>query len=327
MIGGNAYYLVYLYIQGSITIGDFSLIVGLSISLGHQMWFTMEQVGVLNQAMGKCKQSLSALMVESEVKDISGASDLVVTKGRIAFESVQFHYKGNDLIFEDTSVVIEAGQKVGLVGCSGGGKSTFVNLILRLYDVTAGCIQIDGQAIQEVTQESLRTNIAMIPQDPSLFHRSILDNIRYGNTDATDEAVIEAAKKAHAHAFISQLPQTYDSLVGERGVSLSGGQRQRIAIARAILKDAPILILDEATSQLDSVTENEIQSSLKELMLGKTTIVIAHRLSTLLSMDRILVFDQGNIIEDGPHIDLIRKEGLYKKLWEAQIGGFLLEDL
>jgi ATP-binding cassette subfamily B protein len=198
-----------------------------------------------------------------------------------------------------------------------------VNLILRLYDVTEGCILIDGQDIRDVTQESLRASIAMIPQDPSLFHRSLMENVRYGRTDASDEDVIEAAKRAHAHEFIRTLPQGYASLVGERGVKLSGGQRQRIAIARAILKNAPILILDEATSQLDSVTEILIQESLWSLMQGKTTIVIAHRLSTLLQMDRILVFDRGKIVEDGTHQELLSKVGLYKILWDAQVGGFL----
>ena len=192
--------------------------------------------------------------------------------------------------------------------------------------MTDGAILIDGQDISGVTQDSLRENIAMIPQDPSLFHRSLMENIRYSRTSASDEEVIEASKKAYCHDFIVKLPQGYDSLVGERGVKLSGGQRQRIAIARAILKNAPILILDEATSQLDSVTEKLIQKSLWELMQGKTTIVIAHRLSTLLHMDRILVFDKGKIIEDGTHDELLAKSGLYKSLWDAQVGGFLLEE-
>ena len=226
-------------------------------------------------------------------------------------------------LFEKESVSIEAGQKVGLVGYSGSGKSTFVNLILRLYDVKNGSILIDDQDIKNVTQSSLRNSIAMIPQDPSLFHRSLMENIRYGSMSATDEDVVLAAKKAHAHEFISALPQKYDSLVGDKGVKLSGGQRQRIAIARATLKNAPILILDEATSQLDSVTENLIQESLLELMKNKTTIVIAHRLSTLLHMDRILVFDKGKIVEDGTHSELFAKSGLYKHLWDAQVGGFL----
>ncbi len=209
------------------------------------------------------------------------------------------------------------------MGYSGSGKSTFVSLILRLYEVTDGRILIDGHDIKDITEDSLRRNIALIPQDPSLFHRSIMDNIRYGRTDATDEEVIEAAKSSHAHEFISRLPEGYQSLVGERGVKLSGGQRQRIAIARAILKKAPILILDEATSQLDSVTESYIQESFGALMQGKTTIVIAHRLSTLLHMDRILVFDKGKIVEDGTHHELLKSGGLYKTLWDAQVGGFL----
>lgn len=198
---------------------------------------------------------------------------------------------------------------------------------MRLYDVSDGSILIDGQNIKSVTQDFLRNNIAMIPQEPSLFHRSLIENIRYGKIGASDKAVISAAKKAHADEFISQLPEGYESLVGERGIKLSGGQRQRIAIARAILKKAPILILDEATSQLDSVTEAMIQESLWELMQGKTTLVIAHRLSTLLHMDRILVFDKGEIVGDGTHTELLANNKLYKKLWDAQVGGFLGDDV
>ena len=212
---------------------------------------------------------------------------------------------------------------MGLVGYSGSGKSTFVNLILRLYDVTDGAIFIDEQNIRDITQDSLHENIAMIPQDPILFQRNLMDNIRYGRIDATNEEVIESAKEAYAHEFIIKLPQGYDSLVGERGIKLSGGQRQRVAIARAALKNAPIMILDEATSQLDSVTEALIQGSLWKLMQNKTTIVIAHRLSTLLHMDRILVFDKGKIVEDGTHDNLLAKNNLYKKLWDAQVGSFL----
>lgn len=323
MMGFSAYFLVYLYGKDLVTIGDFALILGLSMRVGHMTWYTMSFVDQLNEAIGKCKQSLSALLIESEITDRLDAHDLQVNQGQIRFEKVKFHYKGAEPLFQNKSVSIEAGQKVGLVGYSGGGKTTFVNLILRLYDVTEGHILMDGQNIRDVTQDSLRASIAIIPQDPSLFHRSLMDNIRYGKTDARDEDVIEAAKRAHAHEFIRTLPQGYDSLVGERGVKLSGGQRQRIAIARAILKNAPILILDEATSQLDSVTESHIQESLWELMQGKTTIVIAHRLSTLLHMDRILVFDRGEIVEDGTHQELLTKGGLYKTLWDAQVGGFL----
>lgn len=266
---------------------------------------------------------MNALVIPHDIKDKSNASQLVVTQGRIEFSKVKFHYQGGYSLFQNKSVTIEPGQKVGLVGYSGSGKSTFVNLILRLYEVVDGQILIDGQNLAEVTQESLRQAIAMIPQDPTLFHRSLMDNIRYGRTDATDEEVILASRKAHAHEFISLLPEGYKTLVGERGVKLSGGQRQRIAIARAILKNAPILMLDEATSQLDSITESNIQESLWDLMQGKTTLIVAHRLSTLLHMDRILVFDKGHIIEDGTHTELLNRGGLYKTLWDAQVGGFL----
>jgi ATP-binding cassette subfamily B protein len=241
----------------------------------------------------------------------------------IEFDQVCFNYQSSNALFVNQSIKIESGQKVGLVGFSGGGKTTFVNLILRLYDINSGRILIDGCDISKVTQDSLRSHIGMIPQDPSLFHRTLMDNIRYGDINATDEDAINAAKRAHAHDFIEKLPNGYDSLVGERGIKLSGGQRQRIAIARAMLKNAPILILDEATSALDSVTEHLIQASLWELMCSKTSLVIAHRLSTLLHMDRILVFDKGCIIEDGKHSELIAQNGVYKNLWDAQVGGFL----
>lgn len=209
------------------------------------------------------------------------------------------------------------------MGFSGSGKSTFVNLILRFYDLEGGRILIDGQDIAQVTQDSLHSQIAMIPQDTSLFHRTLMENIRYGRLDATDEEVLQASQKAHCHEFIAQLYEGYDALVGERGVKLSGGQRQRIAIARAILKNARIVILDEATSSLDSLTEKYIQESLRQLMAGRTTIVIAHRLSTLRDMDRILVFHEGQVIEDGAHEELLRNGGHYAKLWDMQAGGFL----
>ncbi len=265
MMGFTVFALVKLYGKGLVTIGDFALILGLSMETGHMTWFLMSEVDHFNKAAGKCKQSLISLIVPLEIQDKADTTALNCAHGQITFNNVKFHYKGTEPLFQNKSIEIKAGQKVGLVGYSGGGKSTFVNLILRLYDVTDGAILIDGQDIRDVTQDSLRENIAMIPQDPSLFHRSLMENIRYGRIDATDEEVIEAAKKAHAHEFISALPQGYDSLVGERGVKLSGGQRQRIAIARAILKNAPILILDEATSQLDSVTESLIQESLLKL--------------------------------------------------------------
>jgi ATP-binding cassette subfamily B protein len=323
MMAFSAFFLVHLYGKGLVTAGDFALILGLSMETGHMTWFLMSEVDQFNKAAGKCKQSLISLIVPLEIQDKPNAKALNCTQGKVTFANVKFHYKGTQALFQNKSIEIQAGQKVGLVGYSGGGKSTFVNLILRLYDVTDGAILIDGQDIRDVTQDSLRESISMIPQDPSLFNRSLMENIRYGNKDASDAEVIRAAKGAHAHEFIANLPQGYDSLVGERGVKLSGGQRQRIAIARAILKNSPILILDEATSQLDSVTEGLIQGSLWELMQNKTTIVIAHRFSTLLNMDRILVFDKGKILEDGSHSELLAKAGLYKSLWDAQVGGFL----
>lgn len=324
MMGCAIYFLVHFYNQGIVTSGDFVLILGLSMELGYMMWHSMLIVDDFSQAYGECKQCLYALMITPEIQDKENAKPLVCNHGQITFDKVKFHYKGTKPLYENISIKINSGQKVGLVGYSGGGKSTFVNLVLRLHEVTGGAILIDRQDISAVTQDSLRANIAMISQDPSLFHRSLMDNIRYGKTNATDEEVIEAAKKAHAHEFIDTLPDGYNSLVGERGVKLSGGQRQRIAIARAILKDSPILILDEATSQLDSVTETLIQESLLALMESKTTIIIAHRLSTLLHMDRILVFNKGKIVEDGSHDELLTNQnGVYKKLWDAQVGGYL----
>lgn len=326
MLGFMIYFLVYLFKQNMVTIGDFALILGITMEIAYITWFTMSQVNEFHLAIGKCKQSLANLIIPHEIKDKENAKELVVNEGEIHFSNVKFQYKGMEALFQNKSIKILGGQKVGLVGPSGGGKSTFVNLILRLFDVSAGKILIDGQDIREITQESLRKSIAMIPQEPTLFHRSLFENICYGNTEASYAEVIAAAKKGHAHEFITQLPNGYNTPVGERGVKLSGGQRQRIAIARAILKNSPILILDEATSQLDSVTEREIQESLWNLMQDKTTIVIAHRLSTLVRMDRILVFAQGNIVEDGTHTELLNKNGLYKKLWEAQIGGFILDE-
>lgn len=353
MMAFAAYFLVYLYGKGLVTMGDFALILGLSMETGHMMWFTMSEVDEFNKAAGRCRQSLKSLLLPHSIQDKLDAKPFQYKSGKITFDQVAFQYQDGKGLFQDLSVDILAGQKVGLVGYSGGGKTSLVNLLLRLYDIQAGSIQIDGQDIRDLTQASLRKAIAMIPQDTTLFHRSLMENIRYGRLESTEADVVEAAKRAHAHEFILQLPAGYDTLVGERGVKLSGGQRQRIAIARAFLKNAPILILDEATSQLDSLTESLIQSSLWDLMQStlssyepsagiirepnpkgitdvapfvsypKTVLVIAHRLSTLLHMDRILVFDKGKIVEDGPHSALIQQKGLYKTLWDAQVGGFL----
>ena len=320
---GFLLFLVHLHNCNVISPGDFALVFMVNFRIVGKLFELSHQLRDFITNWGSVDQALTLLKEAPEIQDAPSAGELVVNKGKIVFDNVNFNYKGAEPLFDDTAVTIEPGQKVGLVGYSGGGKTTFVNLILRLYDVTNGCVLIDGHDIKQVTQDSLRANIGMIPQDPSLFHRSLMENIRYGKIDASDEEVIEASKRAHAHEFIGKLSNGYKSLVGERGVKLSGGQRQRIAIARAILKNAPILILDEATSQLDSVTENFIQKSLKELMAGKTTIVIAHRLSTLLHMDRILVFDTGKIMADGTHSELLAKSSLYKTLWDAQVGGFL----
>ena len=308
---------------GYVSVGDFALILSINFSAVKILWNISEDIGKCTDVLGNIAQGLRIALLPIEIKDKAMASKLIVMRGQIDFEEVKFKYKDTEILFEKKSVTITPGQKVGLVGYSGSGKSTFVNLILRLFDIDAGAIKIDGQDIRDVTQDSLRDAIAIIPQDPSLFHRTLLENIHYGRLNANYAAIVEAAKKAHAHEFIIKLPAEYQTLVGERGVKLSGGQRQRIAIARAILKNAPILILDEATSQLDSVTEREIQESLSELMIGKTTIVIAHRLSTLLHMDRILVFKKGKIVEDGSHQELIKQAGLYKTMWDAQTDGFL----
>lgn len=321
----NLYFLLKGRQDGEITAGDFVFVLTVNLSVINAFWQLTSVFSQFSKLFGKVVQALRTIFIDTEIKDKKNVKSLLVSKGEIIFDSVQFWYKDTDILFQNESVVINSGQKVGLVGYSGSGKSTFVNLILRLFDISSGTILIDNQDISNVTQQSLRSAIGLIPQEPLLFNRSLMENIRYGAINATDIEVIEAAKQANAHKFIQDLPLGYNSLVGERGVKLSGGQRQRIAIARVILKNSPILILDEATSQLDSVTENEIQVSLSKLMEKKTTIVIAHRLSTLLNMDRILVFNQGKIVEDGTHKELLAIKGLYKTLWDAQVGGFLPE--
>jgi ATP-binding cassette subfamily B protein len=315
--------MIYLAKNNLITAGDFALVFMLNFTVVEYLFNFIWRIRELISMIGTCTQALETLEEESQIEDIKDAPDLKVTKGKIVFKNVKFHYKNASPLFNNKSVIINPGEKVGLVGYSGSGKSTFTSLILRLYDVTNGYILIDEQDIAKVTQDSLRKNIALIPQDPTMFHRSLMENIRYGRLDATNEEVIEAAKKAHAHEFIIQMLDGYDALVGERGIKLSGGQRQRIVIARAILKNAPILILDEATSQLDSITENKIGEALIEVMKDKASIVIAHRLSTIMNMDRILVFDNGKIVEDGTYEELLSKNGLFKQMWEAQTGGLL----
>lgn len=317
--GSSILLLLFLGDKGTITVGDFAFIFILSITVIDQIWFLTESLLVVGEQVGICEQAIDTIFTKHHQKENPSEVRLIITNGEIIFNHVNFGYR-KDNIIEDLSIHIPGGSKVGLVGYSGAGKSTMVQLITRLFDVQNGEILIDQQDISGVNRKSLREKIAFIPQLPSLFHRSIYENILYGKVDASYKDVIEASKKAHAHEFITSLPQGYDTVVGERGLKLSGGQRQRISIARAILKDAPILILDEATSSLDSLTEKLIQESLKIAMKNRTVIVIAHRLSTILSMDNIFVMDNGKIIETGNHEELINADGLYKALWDSQSG-------
>lgn len=312
--------LIYLASKGMLTVGDFTLIFILSHNIIEQVWSITEVYFRASEQLGVFNQAIKFLSQKPDIIDAPNANPLNIINGTIVFSRVNFYYTESQKLFEEKTLIINGGEKVGLVGFSGSGKSTFVNLIIRMFDVQKGDILIDNQSIRSVTLESLRKNIAFIPQDPTLFHRSIMDNIRYGKFDATDEKVIEAAKLAHVHEFVIQLPNGYKTLVGERGIKLSGGQRQRVAIARAILKDAPILILDEATSALDSVTESFIQESLKVAMKNRTVIVIAHRLSTIKALDRIIVFDKGHVIEEGTHQYLLEKGVIYPQLWNMQQG-------
>ncbi len=320
------WYMLSLWQEGLLSTGEVVFIFNTVWNITMMAWMAGLELPQLFKEVGVCRQALSIIQDSHDILDAKEAKPLVVSAGAISFEDVTFHYEGREPLFRKKNLYIAPGEKVGLVGFSGSGKTSLINLILRHYEIAEGVISIDGQDISLVTQNSLRSQIALIPQDPSLFHRSLMENIRYGRLDATDEEVQEAAQLAHCHDFILKMEGQYEALVGERGVKLSGGQRQRIAIARAILKNAPILILDEATSALDSVTEKEIQSGLDFLMQKRTTIVIAHRLSTLSNMDRILVFKEGQIIEEGTHVTLLHQGGYYAKLWEMQAGGFLPDE-
>jgi len=319
-------FLIWLYAHKKVTVGDFILIFGINNFLHNIIQDAMKQIRNFLEEFSVIKEALEVIDKVREVKDCK--EKLEVSKGEIIFEKVKFSYSEGSPLFSDKSVKIKAGEKVGLVGRSGSGKSTFINLLLRFYDVQEGKILIDNQDISKISQDSLHDAIGVIPQEAILFHRNLIENISYGNKEQLSkeellQKVMNSAQKASAHKFIEDMPGGYYSQVGERGIKLSGGQRQRIAIARTFFKNAPILILDEATSQLDSVNENMIQESLKSLMENKTTLVIAHRLSTLQMMDRILVFSNGKIVEDGCHEDLLGLNGYYKRLWSAQSGGVL----
>ncbi len=310
--------------QGLITAGDAVLVLALISQITGLLIFIGQSFQTAARSFGDIEEGLKEIVIPHEVTDSAYAKPLQLHAGMIIFNDVQYAY-GENKVFNNFNLAIEPGERVGLVGPSGAGKTTFMSLLLRQHDIDSGAILIDGQDISQVTQDSLRENIAVVPQEPLLFHRSIQENIAYGKPEASDEEIIAVAKKAQAHEFIKDLPEGYDTLVGERGVKLSGGQKQRVAIARAMLKDAPILILDEATSALDSESEVAIQKALHELMAGKTVVAIAHRLSTLREMDRIIVMEEGRVVEDGSHEELSHAHGTYQRLWEHQAGGFLQE--
>jgi len=322
---GTVYYALTLWDGGLIGVGDFTMSVGLALLIINDARNLTRRFLEFFEYVGNVANGVDTIVQPHEIVDAPGAVPLKISQGRIEFRNVCFGYEPNQPVFDGLNVVIEPGQRVGLVGFSGSGKSTFVSLMLRNYQPQSGQILIDGMDIQQALQDSLHEQVSLIPQDPSLFHRSLKENIGYGRLEADDAAIQAAARLANADEFINIMPEGYDSLVGERGVKLSGGQRQRIAIARVMLKDAPILILDEATSSLDSVTEKTIQENLDRAMGCKTVIAIAHRMSTIAHLDRILVFDKGRIVEDGGHEQLLAQHGVYYRLWTMQAGGFLPE--
>ncbi|HEX6243503.1 MAG TPA: ABC transporter ATP-binding protein [Polyangiales bacterium] len=314
---------VLLWSRGAIDVSRFVMSVSLSLLIIAEVRNLSRRFLELFDYLGNVGSGVRAIVRPHELVDGTQAADRPIERGAIQFDQVDFQYDEGAQVFDKLSVTIAAGQRVGLVGFSGSGKSTFVSLLLRLYDPQSGSIRIDGYDLRALTQESLHRQVGLIPQDPTLFHRTLRENIRFGRPGASDPEIEAAAVQALAHDFIVRLPGGYDAEVGERGVKLSGGQRQRLAIARVILKNAPLLILDEATSSLDTLTERAIQETLDRAMQGKTVIVIAHRLSTIAHLDRILVFSQGRIVEDGSHAQLLAKRGSYHALWSGQISGAL----
>lgn len=325
------YLAIQLWLEDAISVGAIAVALSLVLRLWGMSQWIMWEVSALFENIGTVQDGMQTVSVPRLIEDKPNAKDLNVTAGAVQFDNVNFFYAADRPVLKNFNLTIKAGEKIGLVGRSGAGKSTLVNILLRFYDLQSGKISIDGQDIATITQESLRRNIGMVTQDTSLLHRSVRGNIAYGRPDATDAMIAEAAQRAEADVFIPELSdskgrQGYDAHVGERGVKLSGGQRQRIAIARVMLKDAPILILDEATSALDSEVEAAIQENLYRLMEGKTVIAIAHRLSTIAAMDRLIVLDEGQIVEQGTHAELLEQNGIYAQLWQHQSGGFLTDD-
>ena len=318
------YFAVRWWQRDLLTVGDFVLIQSYLFSAVMLVWDFGRIMMRIYERLAEAEEMTEILSLPHGVVDKKGSKKLKVKSGEIKFEDVSFKYEDGEKVIKDFNLEVKPGQTVALVGLSGSGKSTLAKLLLRLYDVDSGRILVDGQNIAGVSQESLRHSISLVPQDPILFHRSLMENIRYGRFEATDEEVIAAAKLAYCDGFISKLKDGYGSMVGDRGIKLSGGERQRIAIARAILKNSPILVLDEATSSLDSESEKYIQKSLNNLMRGKTVVIIAHRLSTIKKADRIVVISNKKIVEDGNHNQLIKaKSGIYRKLWNIQVGGFI----
>lgn len=317
------YYMIKLWVAGTISTGTVVLVQTYMVIIFERLWNFGNALTRFMKHSADMKEMIDIFEVVQDVVDPAIPEKLKMKKGHLVFKDVSFKYKNNEEIFSDFNLDIKPGERIGLVGHSGAGKSTFVNLILRFSDVNSGSITIDGQDVRNVTQDDLRSTISYVPQESVLFHRTIRENIAYGRPDATDKEIISAAKKARAHEFIEKLPNKYDTYVGERGVKLSGGERQRVAIARAILKNSPIFILDEATSALDSISEQYIQDAFNEIMKNKTTIVIAHRLSTIQKMDRIIVLEDGKIVEEGTHAELLEKGGQYSDLWNHQVGGFI----
>jgi len=300
------------------------LVISYAGGIVDRLWQFGRVLRGVNQGLSDSNEMLETFSVKNEINDPETPEESLIHRGDVKFTDVKFtHSENKHALFENFNAHIKQGEKIGLVGPSGSGKTTFTNLLLRIIDVDSGSITIDGQDIRDITQYDLRRAITYVPQEPVLFHRSIAENIGYGELDAKMESIIGVAKLANAHEFITKLPEGYDTLVGERGVKLSGGQRQRIAIARAMLKNSPILILDEATSALDSENEAKVQDALSRLIRSRTTIIVAHRLSTIKDVDRILVIKDGSILEEGSHNELIRKKGLYAKLWNRQSGGFV----